>query len=329
MSNGHVCKHIRAVQQKLDTQSTKWTDYNLYQTTEGSTLTSYLKEPVSSLDEVNPNGRGRPHAPLSDEVFWAAMKAYTNQSTRRVQSVINRAEDDNLIDPAHHFNTVTRFLNREDVTPILHELVWLSAAPLAQIEHAFAVDSSGFRTSQFGEWCDTKHSERVKTTNGKTMTVKREYKWIKCHISPGVESNIIADVIITPSEGENTADTNFFIPLIDGTTGYFDVHEVSADKGYLSKRKLCRRRQDWCGCLHSLQEELKVNPLQTVEWCFRNLLSKSDDWLKHYHLRSNVESTFGVVKENSAIMSGQRTILLRLMNCSARFLLKILWIYII
>lgn len=107
MSNGHICKHILAVQQKLDTQSTKWTDYNLYQTTEGTTFTSYLKELVSFLDADadSQTGRGRPYAPLSKEVFCAVMKAYTNQSTRRVQSVINRAEDDNLCSPLQYRNT--------------------------------------------------------------------------------------------------------------------------------------------------------------------------------------------------------------------------------
>ena len=80
---------------------------------------------------------------------------------------------------------VNKFLNREDITPILNSLLILSSLPLKGIETNFAPDSSGFRTSQFNQY----GVEKYGTT--------KEHKWVKAHILTGTKTNIIASAMIT------------------------------------------------------------------------------------------------------------------------------------
>lgn len=299
MSNGHICKHIIAVQEKNSRRTVQgasqvsWTDYNLAQTTEGTDFVTYLSELVSNVEEPVRVGAGRPSAPLSELILCAVMKAYTQKSARRNTASLEQIDS---IEHAYHFNTVIKTLNRADVTPILHELVRISASPLSAIEHDFAVDSSGFRTTSFGEWCDTKHGKTFTDKKGNIKKGRREHKWVKCHIAAGVLSNIISDVVITQSEGADTADAKNFLPLLDNTTGYFDVTTVSADKGYLSAENYAGAEKLGVEPFILFKKNSKLVKCQAWNNALRNLISKPSEWLETYNKRNNVESTFGALK---------------------------------
>ena len=66
------------------------------------------------------------------------------------------------------------------MTPILHELITLSALPVAGIENDFSVDSTGFRTNTFSAYNGAKHGQ------------KKEHHWLKAHMCTGVKTNIVA-----------------------------------------------------------------------------------------------------------------------------------------
>lgn len=283
-NGGHICKHIIAVQEKYKIVDTTWTDYNLAQTTEGATFPELLKELASMVEEPKKESkRGRPSIPLSDEIFCAVTKLYEGKSTRRAQSAITAAEEKNLTQ-SHHFNTATKFLNREDATPILTELVRISALPLVQLEHEFAIDSSGFRTTVYGDWCNKKHNN------------KRERTFLKCHICSGVYSNIISDVVITPEEGEGTADMVNFENVLGGTAQRFKVDKIYADKGYLSDNNYAKAVALGAEPYILFKKNSRANGCKAWNDAFRSLLAKPDEWLANFNKRANVESTFGALK---------------------------------
>ena len=58
---------------------------------------------------------------------------------------IRRSYDENFLDVTPHNSTITRYLTKVDLTPVLKYLVALSAKPLAAVESQFAIDSTGFR----------------------------------------------------------------------------------------------------------------------------------------------------------------------------------------
>jgi len=100
-------------------------------------------------------------------------------------------------------------------------MVTLTSLPLASVEKDFAVDSTGFGTTNFQRWFSFKH--------GKEISSRR---WVKCHFITGVKTNIIPSVRIT-TEFDN--DCPELPGLVSETAEHFDMEEVSADKAYSSR----------------------------------------------------------------------------------------------
>ena len=182
-----------------------------------------------------------------------------------------------------HRNVVSTTLLKPEITPILHKLVRLSALPLASVETDFAVDSSGFRCSSFGRYCEQAHG------------TKRMHNWLKVHICTGVHTNIVADVVIT---GEHGGDSPQFEPLVRGTAEGFDINEVSAD-GIYSSRKNLQIVDSLGGTAYIPFKKNATGRSGGALWkkAFHYFQLNKEEFLEHYHKRSNAESTFGAIKK--------------------------------
>jgi len=243
----------------------------------------FLYQLVSSIEEPEQNSRGRPRIKLKDQIFCCIMKVYSQLSLRRSQYLFHEALQRHQISHSPHFNNISNTLNREEIKPILHELVRLSARPLASIETDFATDSSGFRCSSFGRYCEYAHG------------TKRMHNWLKCHISTGVTTNIVADVIITD---ENGADSPQFEPLVRGTAQNFIINEVSAD-GIYSSRKNLQIVDSYGGTAYIPFKKNATGRSGGALWrkTFHYFQLHKEEFLEHYHKRSNAESTFSAIKK--------------------------------
>jgi len=299
IKHGGQCKHILATRYYLEVQhetpdgihsekvpityKQAWSAYNSAQTQEIEIFDNMLAELVQTVAEPEQT-RGRPRLPITDQLFCSIQKVYSQLSSRRASGLFGKAEDREQVSHAPHFNATSKTLNKKDITPILHELVRLSASPLAGIEKDFATDSSGFRTTRFSAYCGEKHGN------------KKHNVWLKAHISSGVHTNIVADVVITDSSG---ADPTQFESLVIGTNGYFTINEMSADKAYSS-----RHNHDVCSSLGiDVYIPFKKNATGKVKgsvaWkkAFHYFQLNQDEFYEHYHKRSNAESTFGAIKQ--------------------------------
>jgi transposase len=227
--------------------------------------------------------RGRPRLPLGDAVYCATMKVYTTMSGRRATSDIRACEERGHVERAASFSSVFRYIDRADLMPLFRVLVEESAAPLRAVEKTFAVDSTGFSTSTYGRWYDHQYGEG-----------KRVQKWVKAHAMVGTVTNVITAVEATESQ---VGDSPMFAPVVEKTKANgFDLKEVSADKAYLSHDNL------------ALVEKLGGVPYVPFKknsgiagsaawermWLYFSL--NKEDFLRHYHKRSNVETTFSSVK---------------------------------
>jgi len=301
VKNSHIspCKHLIALKIKYDsgfyetveeipeikrkTYSQDWKLYNLAQMQEFELFDQFLYQLVSSIEEPEQNSRGRPRIKLKDQIFCCIMKVYSQLSLRRSQYLFHEALQRHQISHSPHFNNISNTLNREEIKPILHELVRLSARPLASIETDFATDSSGFRCSSFGRYCEYAHG------------TKRMHNWLKCHISTGVTTNIVADVIITD---ENGADSPQFEPLVRGTAQNFIINEVSAD-GIYSSRKNLQIVDSYGGTAYIPFKKNATGRSGGALWrkTFHYFQLHKEEFLEHYHKRSNAESTFSAIKK--------------------------------
>lgn len=146
----------------------------------------------------------------------------------------------------------------------------------------FTVDSSGFRCSSFGYYCEEKHG------------IKRVRNWLKAHICTGVDTNVVTDVIITD---EHAGDSPQFPKLIRNTSDYFVIGEVSADPAYSSDQN--HKIVDALGGkAYILFKKNATGKTGGALWkkAYHYFQLNKDEFMDHYHKRSNAESTFSAIK---------------------------------
>jgi len=270
------------------TYGQEWHTYNQAQTHETEHFLRLLHELCNGIEQPVYKF-GRPRLALSDVIFALVYKSYCMMSGRRLTSDLLEARNDGFMDKAPHYNSAFRYLENPKLTSILKGLIEQSASPLKAVETDFAVDSSGFSTSTYRRWFDHKYGkERSKQT------------WVKTHIMCGVKTHVVTSVEADPYE---SADNPQFAPLISQTAKTFDIKEVSADKAYSSKRNLKATQMLGATAYIPFKSNAAVqgntsyndmNDIWNRMWHFYNF--NREVFLQHYHKRSNVETTFSMIK---------------------------------
>ena len=263
-----------------------WHNYNLNQEQEKTKFMELLKDLCQEVPEPMQNTIGRPKNSYRDLIFASALKVYSQFSLRRFMSDLSAARDKSLVSSKPCFASVGHFIQEPELTPILSRLIQISSLPLRSVEDKFAVDSSGFRTTHFNDYCREKHH------------TKKEHVWIKAHIITGVKTNIITGVEAEIGQG---ADCPKFIPLVNATfDAGFIMNEVSADKAYSSIANYNAVQQIGGHAYIPFKSNTtaigggnKARLWRRMFWYYQ---LKQDEFLNHYHLRSNVESTFFMLK---------------------------------
>ena len=297
-SRRRPCKHIYAVEHVIRgetlpdgtttytesvkvTYSQEWPAYNQSQRDEQREFMRLLHD-LCQLVPQPVQTFGRPRLSLGDMVFSMAMKVYSTVSGRRFMGDLDTAHEKGYISKVPHYNSVFGYMENPELTPILKQLVELSSAPLKSVESSFAVDSSGFSTSRFDRWFDEKWGRE-----------KSKRQWIKAHLMCGVKTNVVTSVEITAS---NANDSPYLAPLVDSTAKRFSMDEVSGDKAYLSNGNLA----NIAGHGATPYIPFKSNTLGTGsplwEQMYHYFMMNREGFLDHYHKRSNVETTFSMVK---------------------------------
>lgn len=302
------CKHVYAVEYAIEREQTpdgqtvvtesvkivrktytqKWPAYNAAQTHEKSELQGLLYELCRTIPEPEQK-RGRPRLTLADIIFSTTFKVYSTVSGRRFETDLREAKGKGYLSKLPHYNSVFRYLESETLTPYLYELIGTSALPLKSVETDFAVDSSGFSTGQFMRWFDVKYGKK-----------EDRRMWLKAHLMCGVKTNIVTSVEITDGYSN---DHGYFKPLVDQTAERgFKMEEVSADKAYLSGENfLTTIRHGATPYIpfktNSKGQESTYSAKSTL-WTrmFHFYSLHRDEFLAHYHKRSNVETTFHMIK---------------------------------
>lgn len=259
-----------------------WPKYNAAQCAEKATVQTLLRGLCDGIAEPVRSGAGRRPVSLADSVFAMATKVYTGMSGRRATTDIEASAEDGHMSRAPKYNTIFFMFDDPKFTPILTRLIEASAVPLAGVETAFAVDSTGFSTSVHRRWYDAKY--------GKEMS---EATWLKCHAMVGTKTNIVTSVTVTDGASHDSPE----LPaLVASTAQRFAMAEVSADKAYLGHGNLAAIEA--VGAVPYVP--FKSNSLDKGSPAWRRMwatfLYRQEEFLSHYHKRSNVESTFSAIK---------------------------------
>jgi transposase len=299
------CKHVAACQLLVHATpiepatrppkknyAQNWAAYDLGQTKELPVVQQLLDDLASSIAEPSrlPSESGRPPVPLHDQFFAAVLKVWAGKSGRRATGFWANAARDGYLEGKVGRMTVQRFLNREDMTPVLSNLVTMSALPLAGLEEGGVVapDSTGIQTTSFGAWRETKHGEQ------------RDRHWLKTHAMVGTRTHVIIRAVVGE---EDSGDSPQFAPLLRWTVeAGFHPDRIVADKGYLSKENY--RLASELGLeayIPFKSNSVARNPTKTSPSIWRKAFhlfqANREEFDRNYHRRSNVESVFSALKQ--------------------------------
>ncbi len=302
-----ICKHIFAVEYVIQREFTfdeetqtetvtetvtvkqtykqEWTAYNRAQTNEKDRFLELLAELCKGIDEPI-QSNGRPRLPLADMIFASAFKVYSTVSGRRFMCDLKDAHGKGYLTRAPHYNSISRYLENPSLTPFLRQLIEESSLPLQAVESSFAVDSSGFSTCRFARWVKAKYSEP------KQM---ERHEWIKVHLMCGTQTNIVTSVEVTDS---NANDSPQFAGLVKATGRNFTMSQVSADKAYLSSDNMQVVHDHHAQPFIAFKANSTTSKNHSAIWnrMFHFYSYNQKRFMDCYHKRSNVETTFHMIK---------------------------------
>jgi transposase len=259
-----------------------WPRYNAPQCAEKETVQALLRGLCDGIATPAHPGRGPKPIAYSDAIFGMAMKDYGGMSARRSTTDIKACVDGGHMSRAPHYNSVIAAFDKPEMTAILVRLIEESAKPLASVETSFAIDSTGFGTAVYRRWFDAKY--------GREMS---EATWLKAHAMVGTTTNVVTAISVTDSNG---ADSPELPALISSTAQRFRLAEVSADKAYLSHGNLAAIEA--VGATPFVPFKTNSRDVGSPAWrrMWAHFLMRQEDFLAHYHRRSNVEATFSAIK---------------------------------
>lgn len=251
-----------------------------------------LCDSVSFPERTNRMGR-RP-LPPKDLLFAALLKIYTTMSGRRAQGALRGCRARGHVGIAASYNSVLAVFGRSWLTPILEDLIGVTAAPFASLERSFAQDATGFSQTRRDNYFASSHDDQ-----------RAQRPFVKLHAMVGVRTNVV-----TAARVSNRGDAPMLEPLLVETMRRgFVVEEVSADKAYLSYANIDAIRAAGAMPFIPLKSNSTTKASHSKAW--RDLhaffLLRHDEFLKRYHQRSNVETTFGMIKKRFG--DGVRTLL--------------------
>jgi hypothetical protein len=271
----------------------EWHEYNLAQTNEKARFQELLYSLCNGIEEPTQTF-GRPRLPLSDMLFAIVLKVYCGFSSRRTISDLREAQSRGYLARAPHFNSLSNYMEAEWLTAYLHALITESALPLRTIERDFAVDSSGFSTNTYSRWIDEKWGAVRLENGGEEAEEYKQQNWVKVHLMCGVKTNVVTSAIVTT---KHAGDCPRFKPLVNATAENFVINEVSADKAYSSRPNLKLIVSKAATPYIDFKENAKPNPKDALWTRMYHFYAYNQAWFKsHYHKRSNVETTFSMIK---------------------------------
>jgi transposase len=266
-----------------------WPAYNMAQTKEKGIFLYLLHQLCQGVGEPAQNN-GRPRLPMEDMLFAMAFKVYSTVSTRRFMTDLRDVKAKGYVSALPCYNSIINYFESEVLTPHLLMLIEESALPLQAIEEDFAIDSSGLSTGARTKWLDTKWGK----LGAQFGDMRRD--WVKLHICCGVTTNVVTAVEITDS---NTADCPVFPKLVNDTAYNFAMRQVSADKAYSSNTNLKAALEAQAMPYIAFSASAKGNSRFSSDlWrrMYHFYAYNSEHFMQNYHKRSNVETTFHMIK---------------------------------
>lgn len=250
--------------------------YNTIQENEFLNFFDYVRH-ISLMISNEKAGRKKMRDTMTCLLIW---HKFPNFSARRARSFLLFLKKFKIINAnIPCFKTLCNYRAEPIIGNILDELIIESSKPLSVIEHDFATDATGIRTNLFSSWYSIRCQKEIR---------KRDHLTI--HITTGVKSNIVTALNVEIKSGK---DNEIFREHVDKTAKNFDVHEFSGDGKYWCKENCRKVIEVGAKPYFKVWKNWSGKSRGCMPWKLMNLEFKNnpEEYGKHYHKRSNVEST--------------------------------------
>jgi YHS domain-containing protein len=177
------------------------------------------------------------------------------------------------------FKTLSNYRENNSLQIILDKLIEESSKPLSVIEHDFATDATGIRTKLFSSWYSIRCQKEIKRRDHLTI-----------HITTGIKSNVVTALNVEIKSGN---DNKIMREHVDKTNENFKIDEWSGDGRYWCKENCKKVFEVGAKPYFKVWKNWSGKSRGCMIWKIMNLESKNntEEYGKHYHKRSNVEST--------------------------------------
>ena len=118
-------------------------------------------------------------------------------------------------------------------------------------------------------------------------------QWVKAQIMCGVKTNIITAVEIGE---ERSGDSPVLPPLVNATAKAFTISEVSADAAYGGAANVATIAAHNGTPFIAFKRNATGKASAMYQQMFHYFMYRREEYLQRYHKRSNVESTFSMMK---------------------------------
>lgn len=207
-------------------------------------------------------------------------RKFPSLSVRRARSLLLLFRKIKLIDvDIPCFKTLSNYNENNCLQSILDNLIEESSKPLSIIEHDFATDATGIKTKLFSSWYSIRCQKEI---------TKRDHLTI--HITTGVKSNIVTALNVEIKSGK---DNEIFREHVDKTIKNFHAEEFSGDGRYWCKDNCKKVVEVGAKPYFKVWKNWGGKSRGCMSWKLMNLEFKNnpEEYKKHYHKRSDVEST--------------------------------------
>lgn len=275
------------VQTKKVTYPQDWKAYDLATEHQKELFLKLMNDLCNTIEE-KPYTFGRPKMPMHDMVFASALKVFSTFSLRRFATDSRDAQAKGYVVKAPDYTTVAKYMESAELTPILKQMLQISALPLKTVENdSFSIDSSGFSPHMFSRWFDHKWGAR-----GKEVKKRLFYK---AHIIVGNRTHIVCDAEVTD---QFVADPVMLPEIVQRVERSFDMNALMGDKAYSSRSNL--ELLDKLGVVPMIpfKENSSRKPKGSKIWrdMYNYFAYNREAFMERYHARSNVETAFFMIK---------------------------------
>ena len=249
--------------------------YNMVQETEFLNFFDYVR---FLTNKVCKNKKMRNIIPCL--LIW---RKFPNLSVRRAKGFLLLLKKFRIINSKIPcFKTLSNYNENNSMQIILDRLVEESSKPLSKIEHDFATDMTGIRTTLFSSWFSLRAKKTIE---------RRDH--LRDHITAGLKTMIVPAVDIRMNEGE---DNIIMREHVDKVAEDFIINDWMGDSKYWCKEN-CKKISNINGNPYFKCKEGKTKWNGKQDGCPSWMIMNAESiehprrYKKHYRKRVKIECT--------------------------------------